>query len=121
MAGLYNDGSLDQSYLASQDINPGLYDGTSSDSSASSPLNSNAFDSFYGTNSYMAYPAFPMQYPIHGEGLAPAGLIPVELDIEGLYEDHDRRRKKSGGSEKSVSSHVHSVCRLVYQLPVPQD
>lgn len=43
------------------------------------------------------------------------GLIPVELDINSLYEDHDRRRRKNGGSEKSVSSHVsphvHSVCR----------
>jgi AP-1-like factor len=37
------------------------------------------------------------------------GLIPVELDIEGLYEDHDRRRRKNG-NEKIVASHVHSVC-----------
>jgi len=40
---------------------------------------------------------------------APVGLIPVELDIEGIYEDHDRRRKKNAGNEKAVSSHVHSV------------
>ncbi len=57
----------------------------------------------------MAYPTFPMQYPMAGEGIAPMGLIPVELDIEGLYEDHDRRRRKNG-NEKTVSSHVHSVC-----------
>lgn len=57
----------------------------------------------------MAYPTFPMQYPTHSEGMAPMGLIPVELDIEGLYEDHDRRRRKNG-SEKVVASHVHSVC-----------
>lgn len=57
----------------------------------------------------MAYPTFPMQYPMNGEGMAPMGLIPVELDIEGLYEDHDRRRRKNG-NEKTVSSHVHSVC-----------
>jgi len=56
----------------------------------------------------MAYPAFPMQYPVNGEGVAPVGLIPVELEIEGLYEDYDRRRKKNG-NEKIVSSHVHSV------------
>jgi AP-1-like transcription factor len=56
----------------------------------------------------MAYPAFPMQYPVNGECVAPAGLIPVELEIEGLYEDYDRRRKKNG-NEKIVSSHVHSV------------
>jgi len=56
----------------------------------------------------MAYPAYPMQYPMHREGIAPAGLIPVELKIEGLYEDYDRRRKKDG-NEKIVSGHVHSV------------
>jgi hypothetical protein len=60
----------------------------------------------------MNYPAFPMQYPMSGDGMAPLGLIPVELDIEGLYEDHDRRRRK-GGSDKVVSSHVHSVCRPI--------
>jgi hypothetical protein len=60
----------------------------------------------------MNYPAFPMQYPMSGDGMAPLGLIPVELDIEGLYEDHDRRRRK-GGSDKVVSSHVHSVGRAI--------
>jgi hypothetical protein len=60
----------------------------------------------------MNYPAFPMQYPMSGDGMAPLGLIPVELDIEGLYEDHDRRRRKSG-SDKVVSSHVHSVCNPI--------
>jgi len=90
------------------DMTPGLYDGTSSESSASSPLNgNNGFDNFYGGNGFMAYPAFPMQYPVNGEGVAPVGLIPVELEIEGLYEDYDRRRKKNG-NEKIVSSHVHS-------------
>jgi hypothetical protein len=57
----------------------------------------------YAGNSYMTYPTFPMQYPA-----TPIGLIPVELDIEGLYEDHDRRRRKNG-NEKIVASHVHSV------------
>lgn len=57
----------------------------------------------------MTYPAFPYQFPPNGGGVAPLGLIPVELDIEGLYEDHDRRRRKNG-SEKIVPSHVHSVC-----------
>lgn len=63
----------------------------------------------YGFSGPMAYPAYPLQYPSHTEGMAPLGLIPVELDIEGLYEDHDRRRRKNG-SEKVVASHVHSVC-----------
>lgn len=62
----------------------------------------------YTQNGFMPYPAFPMQYPTHSEGLAPMGLIPVELDIE-IYEDHDRRRRKNG-TEKIVASHVHSVC-----------
>lgn len=66
----------------------------------------------------MAYPAFPMQYPMNGEGMAPMGLIPVELDIEGIYEDHDRRRRKNG-AEKTVSSHVHSVCTLAFPLHLP--
>ncbi|KAF4637627.1 hypothetical protein G7Y89_g450 [Cudoniella acicularis] len=57
----------------------------------------------YGGNGYMAYPPFPMQYTTE----PPVGLIPVELEIEGLYEDYDRRRRKNG-SEKIVSSHVHS-------------
>ncbi|KAG4427429.1 hypothetical protein IFR05_017088 [Cadophora sp. M221] len=107
-AGQYNDNSVDnQSYLVAPDMNAGMYDGTSSDSSASSPLNCNSFDNLYGSNGFMAYPSFPMQYPMAGEGMTPMGLIPVELDIEGLYEDHDRRRRKNG-TEKTVSSHVHS-------------
>ena len=113
-------------------MTPGLYDGTSSESAASSPLNGNnvsfdhfclpqefiveectdtsskGFDNFYGGNGFMACPVFPMQHPINGEGVAPVGLIPVELEIEGLYDDYDRRRKKNG-KEKVVSSHVHSV------------
>jgi len=94
------DGSTD-AYLMAGDMT--LYD-TSSESSASSPLNSNAFDHAYGGNTFMTYPAFPMQYQPNG---VPMGLIPVELDIEGLYEDHDRRRRKNG-NEKVVASHVHS-------------
>jgi hypothetical protein len=35
-------------------------------------------------------------------------LIPVELDIKGLYEDYDRRRRKSG-DEEAVAPHVR-VC-----------
>jgi len=96
------DGGL---YMAPPDA--GMYDGTSSESSASSPLNYNAYDNLYGASGFMPYPSFPMQYSINGESIAPMGLIPVELDIEGLYEDHDRRRRKNG-NEKIVSSHVHS-------------
>lgn len=112
--------------MMTPEMTSAMYDGTSSESSASSPLNCNVspsfsiglsnrtnngqqgFDNMYA-NGYMNYPAYPMQYPISNDGMAPLGLIPVELDIEGLYEDHDRRRRK-GGSDKVVSSHVHSVC-----------
>jgi AP-1-like factor len=66
------------------------------------------YDTSYGANGFMTYPAYPMGYPTHNESVAPVGLIPVELEIEGLYEDYDRRRRKNG-SEKIVSSHVHSV------------
>jgi len=97
----YNDAADSRSYLMTADMNAGMYDGTSSESSASSPLN--GYENMYAGNSFMAYPSFPMQYP----GSAPMGLIPVELDIEGLYEDHDRRRRKNG-NEKIVASHVHS-------------
>ncbi|KAK2625743.1 hypothetical protein QTJ16_005055 [Diplocarpon rosae] len=48
-----------------------------------------------------------MQYSLSGGGMARIGLIPVEMDIEGLYEDHNRRRRKNR-TEKTVSSHVHS-------------
>jgi len=97
----YNDGAADsQSYLMAGDMNAGMYDGTSSESSASSPLN--GYENMYTGNNFMAYPSYPMQYPA-----TPIGMIPVELDIEGLYEDHDRRRRKNG-NEKIVASHVHS-------------
>jgi len=105
-AGQY-DSSDTQAYMMTPEMSAAMYDGTSSESSASSPLNCNGFDNLYGANGFMNYPAFPMQYPMSGDGMAPLGLIPVELDIEGLYEDHDRRRRK-GGSDKVVSSHVHS-------------
>jgi hypothetical protein len=36
---------------------------------------------------------------------AASRLIPVELDIKGLYEDCDRRRRNSG-NEKAVAPHV---------------
>jgi AP-1-like factor len=68
------------------------------------------FDNLYSPNNFMNYQTYPMQYPMHSEDLAPLGLIPLELDIEGLYEDHDRRRRKNTSNEKTVSSHVHSVC-----------
>ena len=77
-----------------------------------------SYDQLYGNAyaPYTQYPTAPYQYP--AEGLAPVGLIPVELDIEGLHEDHDRRRKKHpNGNEIGVSSHVHSVrcykCQLL--------
>jgi len=102
----YNDNPDSQYSLMSTDMNAGMYDGgTSSESSASSPLN--GYENMYAGNQYMPYPTFPMQYPTSGDYPAPMGLIPVELDIEGLYEDHDRRRRKNG-SEKVVASHVHS-------------
>ncbi|APA16100.1 hypothetical protein sscle_16g108700 [Sclerotinia sclerotiorum 1980 UF-70] len=104
---VHHDGSTD-SYLMHGDMN--LYD-TSSESSASSPLNSHTFDHVYGghdhvygAHTFMTYPSFPIQYQPNG---VPMGLIPVELDIEGIYEDHDRRRRKNG-NEKVVSPHVHS-------------
>ncbi|KAL5324788.1 hypothetical protein ACEPPN_005906 [Leptodophora sp. 'Broadleaf-Isolate-01'] len=84
-----------------------MYDTTSSDSFAGSPLNCNGFDNLYGTNGFVDYPAFPMQYPMSGEGMAPMGLIPVELDIEELYEDHDRKRRKNG-NKKTVPSDMRS-------------
>lgn len=74
------------------------------------------FDGMYGGNNFMTYPGYPMQYT--ADGITPVGLIPVELEIEGLYEDYDRRRRKNG-NEKIVSSHVHSVCReiiLLYEI-----
>ncbi|KAH6682607.1 putative AP-1-like transcription factor [Halenospora varia] len=104
-AGPYTDQSMDRQSMGPVDTVPALYDGTSSESSASSPLNYNGFDGMYGGNNFMTYPGYPMQYT--ADGITPVGLIPVELEIEGLYEDYDRRRRKNG-NEKIVSSHVHS-------------
>jgi len=89
----------------STDMSAGMYGGgTSSESSASSPLN--GYENPYARNQFMPYPEFQMQYPTSGD-YQPMGLIPVELDIAGLYEDHDRRRRKNGNG-KAVASHVHS-------------
>jgi hypothetical protein len=63
---------------------------------------------FYGGNSYIPHPGYPMQIPTVAESQVPPGLIPVELDIEGLFEERDRRRTRNG-SEKTVASHIHSV------------
>jgi len=106
--------------MQSPEMVPGLYDGTSVDSPGSSPMDYNislrpsvsqsvssydaqGYENAYGGNGFMAY---QLGYPTHHEGSAPVGLIPVELEIEGLYEDYDRRRRKNG-SKKNVSSHVH--------------
>ena len=127
----YDDGA-DGQYLISTEMNASMYEsGTSSESSASSPLNvridnpsahcssanivHQGYENMYPGSQFIPYPAYPPQYPTNGEYAAPMGLIPVELDIEGLYEDHDRRRKN--GTEKVVASHVHSV-RLT-SLPSP--
>jgi AP-1-like factor len=116
-AGQY-DSSDNQAYMMTPEMSAAMYDGTSSESSASSPLNCNVsahplhvalqYAKIASQGFDNLYAAFPMQYPMSGDGMAPLGLIPVELDIEGLYEDHDRRRRK-GSSDKVVSSHVHSV------------
>ncbi|PBP20563.1 putative AP-1-like transcription factor [Diplocarpon rosae] len=106
--GQYLDGSVgNQSYMMTPELTSAMYDSTSSDSSASSPINCNGCQSLYNATGYMAYPAFPMQHPLSGGGMARIGLIPVELNIEGLYEDHNRRRRKNG-TDTNVSSHVHS-------------
>lgn len=68
-----------------------------------------AYDnSTYTTGNFVQYSSYSLPYPVHSEEHAPAGLIPVELDVDGLYEDYDRR-KKNGGDKTIVSSHVHSV------------
>jgi len=105
-AGSYNEASPDSLSIFTSDIPPGLYDSNSSESTASSPMTCNGYDGIYGGNSFITYPTFPMQFPLTGDSLAQMGMIPVELDIKGLYEDHDRRRKSGG--DKVVSSHVHS-------------
>jgi hypothetical protein len=46
----YNENAIDtQSYLVAPDLNAGMYDGTSSESSESSPLNCNVSTYFYMT------------------------------------------------------------------------
>jgi hypothetical protein len=49
-------------------------------------------------------------YPVPDpESVTAMGFIPVELDIESLYEVHDHRRRKST-SELQVTLDLHSVC-----------
>jgi hypothetical protein len=56
-------------------------------------------------------------YPVQGPQSATAmGLIPVELDIDSLYEVHCHGKRK-GTSEKPVASHVHSVCTNQWTPP----
>ncbi|KAH8811707.1 putative AP-1-like transcription factor [Xylogone sp. PMI_703] len=106
-AGPFNTETADSSYYQPVDMAPVIYD-SNSDSSTSSPVTTAGFDGVvFPGNAYLPYPAFPIHYPITSESLAQMGMIPVELDIKGLYEDHDRRRKRNG-EEKIVSSHVHS-------------
>jgi hypothetical protein len=60
-------------------------------------------------------------YPVQEPVLAAAmGLVPAELEIEGLYEYQDRRSKK-GGSDKVVSPHVQSVCKRYTPIPKKAD
>jgi hypothetical protein len=49
-------------------------------------------------------------YPVRDpESAAAMGLIPVELDIESLYEVQDRKRRKSA-NKKPHASQALSVC-----------
>ena len=51
-----------------------------------------------------------MQYPINKEDLVLIRLILVQLDIEGLYEDYNKRKKNKNGK---ISSYKHSVSNLI--------
>ncbi|KAG9243906.1 putative AP-1-like transcription factor [Calycina marina] len=99
----YGDSGQDSAYLMASDINA-VYGGTSSESSANSPMKYNGYDISYSATGYLPYSPYPLQY-----APAPITMIPVELDIESIYEGHDRRRRKNAGSEKAVAPHVHSV------------
>lgn len=99
-------------YHAAAPVNgtPDLYYGSSKASSPISPLSrtmSYVDNAGNVQNGYTTATSLPYSIPTESSYLTPPpGMIPVQLDIEGLYEDHDRRRKSSGDRDHdSVSSH----------------
>ncbi|KAH8596178.1 hypothetical protein B0O99DRAFT_621209 [Bisporella sp. PMI_857] len=70
-----------------------LHPNTLAESPTSSSVNCNGSDSTYSTNAYLEHPYI---YSTRREWLVPMNMIPVKLDIEGLLEDHNRRKKEEG-------------------------
>jgi len=87
---------------------PGLYDGTSEDSSPRSPIQRiQHYDQVYPNNAYFGMQQFPYVYHDAEYLQGPIEAIPLEVNIEGLYDETDRRRKRNP-KDKNVSSQVHS-------------
>jgi len=87
---------------------PGYYDGTSENSSPRSPVHRmQHYDQVYPNNAYYGMPQFPYVY--QDTEYLPGAIepIPLEVNIESLYDETDRRRKKNP-KDKNVSSQVHS-------------
>jgi len=87
---------------------PGLYDGTSEESSPSSPSHGmQRYDQLYSSSGYYGVPQFPYVYHEAEYLQGSIEAVPLEFNIDGLYDETDRRRRRNP-KDKNVSSQVHS-------------
>lgn len=116
--------SRHRSFVSPSIETPDLYHGYSESSSSLSvsPLTGTmAYDPVY-TNlpleSTTPYTEMPYLYtPEPSYTSPPVQMIPVQLDIEGLYEEHDRRRKSSSSNEKTSNSAASNVSPSLIPIP----
>lgn len=67
----------------------------------------------YSNNAYFGMPQFPYIYQDSEFVSGPIEPIPLEVNIDGLYDETDRRRRKNP-KDKNVSSQVHSVSQEIF-------
>jgi hypothetical protein len=79
-----------------------------------------SFENGYQNPSFLPFVDYTYAYAQSQDFLSPPlGAIPIQLDIEGLYGDYDRRRKGDAQNQnKNISSHVHSVSLPCFPLNI---
>jgi len=105
----YLNSSTPLAQYAMHPLSPGFYDGTvSENSSPRSPISCiQHYDQVYPNNAYFGMPQFPYIYQEAEYLQKPMEPISLEVNIDDLYNESDRRRKKNP-KDKNVSSQVHS-------------